>query len=452
MNKSDLISETARRAGIARNVAARGVEATLATIKRELGADNQVYIRGLGRLQLKPKRGGLLPSPAGSPPRPVPAGKSVKLKATRKAVASLNTEPLMLDKNETNIGGNMDKKHEKEANTETVQPEGSALGLDIGTSRLVLASGSPDIFKTSTELNAFITVPFSKFTESILKQNKITYQLNGGVALQVYGNEAARFANVFNTEVRRPMMGGTLNPTEDYSLPVISAIIQQLVRKTKKNESLRFSVPGALRGASSSSDLVYHEAMLKNLLESMGYNAKAVNEGLAVVFAELQNENFSGIGISCGGGMCNVALAFMSLPVLTFSTAKAGDYIDRSVASVTGEAATRIRAIKEEGLDLSRAPKNKYESALHVYYDDVVLSLVGSLRSALAETRNLPKIDSAIPIVLSGGTAKPHGFLEKFRQAIERDGFPLEISEIRLAEDPLTATARGCLIAALYEA
>jgi hypothetical protein len=150
--------------------------------------------------------------------------------------------------------------------------------------------------------------------------------------------------------------------------------------------------------------------------------------------------------------MCNVALAFMSLPVMTFSIPKAGDYIDNSVAMVTNESATRIRVIKEDGLDLTRQPQNKYESALQVYYNDVIVSLVESLRSSLAETHNLPRIDNPIPIVLSGGTAKPRGFLDKFRQAIERDGFPLAISEMRLADDPLTATARGCLIAALYDA
>lgn len=453
MNKSDLIQEAARRSGLTRREAARGVEATLEIIKRELGTRNSVYIRGLGRLHLKPKKNGFMPAATGgAPPIPIPAGESVKLKPTRKAVASLNTEPLKLDNIETKSGGTMDKKHEKDTQlTEAAASEGSALGLDIGTSRLVLASGTADHVKSKAELNAFITIPYSKFTESILKQNKVSYQLNGGQSLQVYGNEAARFANVFNTEVRRPMMGGVLNPTEEYSLSVMQALIQQLVRKSKNGETLRFSVPGALRDGGSP-DLVYHEAMLRELLGGMGYNAKGINEGLAVVFAELERENFSGIGISCGGGMCNVALAFMSIPVMTFATNKAGDYVDRSVGHVTGEMATRIRTIKEESLDLSQAPQNKYESALHVYYDDVILSLVGSLRGALAEAKNMPKVDKAVPIVLSGGTAKPKGFIDKFRQTIERDGFPLEISEIRMASDPLTATARGCLIAAMYDA
>jgi nucleoid DNA-binding protein len=453
MNKTELVREAAQRSGLPHKRAARAVDVMLGIIKRELGDDNQISIRGLGRLHLKPKRAGFLPANnEGASPVPIPAGKAVRLKATRKAVASLNTEPPhTLDQSEQISGGTIDMSNETDNQNAQAANDGGALGLDVGTSRLVLASGPADHVKAKSELNAFITVPYSKFTENILKQNKVSYQLNGGGSLQIFGNEASRFANVFNTEVRRPMMEGTLNPTEEYSLAVMQAIIQQLVKRTKHGENMRFSVPGALRGGGSP-DLVYHEAMLRDLLQQMGYNAKGVNEGLAVVFSELEKENFSGIGISCGGGMCNVALAFMSIPVMMYSIGKAGDYIDRNVGAVTGEMATRIRTIKEESLDLSKPPQNKHENALHVYYDDVILSLVESLRAALAETKNMPRIDKAIPIVLSGGTAKPTGFLDKFRQAIEKDDFPLEISEIRMAEDPLAATARGCLIAALYDA
>jgi nucleoid DNA-binding protein len=438
MIKSDLINEVIKRTGLSRREAAHGVEATLRAIKRGLSQGGSLHIRGLGRLQARPKR--------------ARAGLIVKLKATRNSITSFNSSPCVSI--EPRRGGNMEKG---EVTAQAEQVEGSALGLDIGTSRLVLASGSAYHVKTTAELNAFLTIPYSKFTEGILKQNKVNYQLNGGREITIYGNDAERFANFFNAEVRRPMMSGMLNPAEECSLSVIQATVQLLMRKAKRGDSLRFSIPGISYGEAGAqspgeSELVYHEAMLKNILTSMGYNAKSVNEGLAVVFSELADDNFTGIGISCGGGMCNVCLAFMSVPVLTFSTVKAGDYIDRSVAAVTGEKPTRIRAIKEEGLDLSRSPQNKYESALHVYYDDVIVSLVETLRKALVETKNLPRIDRPIPIVLSGGTALPKGFVEKFRHALERDGFPLAISDIRLANSPLTATARGCLIAALYDA
>jgi len=450
MNKSDLVKQAALRSGLVREDALRGVNATLDVLKQALGNDEIIRIKGLGKLASRPKRKGRLHPSAGEPvPGDSPHGKTVGLKATKNATTRIDTGKVSSDSIQERLGGNMDKNQEENEVTKP-QGEGTAMGLDVGTSRLVLASGSSAQSKTVSELNAFVTVPYSKFTENILKQNKVSFQHNGSNEIYIYGNEAERFANFFNAEVRRPMHQGTLNPAEEHSIPLIQSIIQQLVKKTKKGETLRFSVPGQLRDGGHS-DLVYHEGMLKKVLGEMGYEAKAINEGLAVVFAELEDENFSGIGISCGGGMCNVCLAFMSLPVLTFSISKAGDYIDRSVASVTGEVPTRIRVIKEAGFELTSSPKNKYESALQIYYDEVIHTLVASLHSALAETKNMPRIDKPIPIVLSGGTSMPQGFLDRFVSVLKQDAFPLEVSEVRKAATPLTTTAKGCLIAALYD-
>jgi hypothetical protein len=115
------------------------------------------------------------------------------------------------------------------------------------------------------------------------------------------------------------------------------------------------------------------------------------------------------------------------------------------------EPVTRVRLIKEESLDLSRQPKDKITSALHIYYEEVINSLVNKLREEFESSRQLPKLERPMPIVLSGGTAKPRGFLQKFETAIKSNGFPVQISDVRLASDPLTATARGCYIAAMSE-
>jgi tRNA A37 threonylcarbamoyltransferase TsaD len=191
---------------------------------------------------------------------------------------------------------------------------------------------------------------------------------------------------------------------------------------------------------------------LKNILQGLGYNAKAINEGLAVVFSELQDENFTGIGVSFGGGMCNVCVAFMSMPMISFSTPKGGDYIDQSVSEVLNETSTRVRLRKEDSLDLSRPPRDEITSALHIYYEDVLQTLINRLRDELEGSRHMPTIDRPIPIVLSGGTAKPAGFQQKFESMLKASNFPLQISDIRMAGDPLAATAIGCHIAALSEA
>ena len=74
------------------------------------------------------------------------------------------------------------------------------------------------------------------------------------------------------------------------------------------------------------------------------------------------------------------------------------------------------------------------------------------LRDELEGSRHLPTIDRPIPVVLSGGTAKPAGFLQKFESMLKASNLPIEISDIRMAKDPLTATATGCYIAAMSEA
>jgi hypothetical protein len=45
----------------------------------------------------------------------------------------------------------------------------------------------------------------------------------------------------------------------------------------------------------------------------------------------------------------------------------------------------------------------------------------------------------------------PKGFRDRFEKVLRESAFPIEVSEIRLAKDPLTTTARGALLAALSE-
>ncbi|HLM57567.1 MAG TPA: hypothetical protein VK422_15735 [Pyrinomonadaceae bacterium] len=345
----------------------------------------------------------------------------------------------------------MEERKEQSAPKPEVQTHQrpGAVGLDIGTSRIVVADGTPGK-ETRSQLNAFVSVPTSEMAENVLKQRGMVYERNCK-AIYVYGNDSDFFASFLDTDSRRPMHSGLLNPQEEMSQQMIQRIIEMLVPRARKGEVLCFSVPGKGDGVNGS--LVYHEAVLKQFVQSLGYKAKAVNEGQAVVFSELQDENFTGIGISFGGGMCNVSVSFMSMPMITFSVPKSGDYIDRNVAEVLGERnSTRVRLYKEENLDLSRQPKDDMTRALHIFYEDVLQSLIDRLRSEFKHSSQLPKLDRPMKIVLAGGTARPAGFHQKFEQMLRADGdFPIEIADVRMAKDPLTTTANGCYIAAMSE-
>jgi hypothetical protein len=324
----------------------------------------------------------------------------------------------------------------------------SALGLDVGTSRIVLARPADQGFQYQSQLNAFVSIPYSKMTESVLQKENVPHQIDGD-QIVVDGNESITFADLLRVEARRPMDKGFLNPQESDNLNRISNTIEILCGKPKEKQLVYFSVPAAPLGEEQ--NLTYHESTIKQILERLGYRAKSITEGLAVVYAELEDSNYTGIGISCGGGLCNVCLSYLSVPVFSFSIPKAGDFIDSSSAAVTGDRATHIRLIKEESFHFNGHFAEKVHQALTVYYDDMIQTLTDSLKNQFSKSRGLPKLTRPIPVVLSGGSVLPEGFRDRFESVLKGANLPIAISEIRLAQDPLFSTAKGALMAAMID-
>jgi len=330
-----------------------------------------------------------------------------------------------------------------------VHDKRSAIGLDIGTSRVCRAQIAGEEFQYETQLNAFVSLPYSKITENILEKERVPHSVLGSEII-VHGNESDRFADLLNVETRRTMSKGLLNSSEPASLDMLRKIIDSLLTNSKERCKLCFTVPAAPLGAEE--NLTYHEATLKRVLSDMGYHVSSINEGLAVIYSELESSNYTGIGISCGGGLCNVCVAYLSVPVLSFSVPRAGDYIDMSAASITGERANRVRMTKEDSFHFNGFFADKLQQALSVYYDEMIQSLVHALKQAFANPRNLPKQNRPLPIVISGGTALPAGFLARFEKILLEAELPIPTADIRLAADPLHTSARGALVAALSEA
>lgn len=335
------------------------------------------------------------------------------------------------------------------------KPEGATgpVGLDVGTSNIVMAHNKGNRISISKQLNAFFTIPQSKFTRQILLQNEVVF-FEHNRQYYIIGDSAENFANMFNANTRRPMEKGILSLREEDGIAIIQAVIKTLVQRPKKlGEIICFSVPGEpMRDNHASYSVGGHRTIIEMYLKSLGYTPIAINEGLAVVMAELGDENFTGIGISMGGGMCNICLSYMSVPVITFSIQKGGDYIDENVSREVGLSATKIKGIKEKGVDLSTLPKNKVELALQMYYTDLINHLVFSIEHVISSSSKIPRIADPVPTVISGGTALPKGFKEKFESALHSIRLPFEISSVRLSKDPLYTTAKGALVMAVSEA
>ena len=190
----------------------------------------------------------------------------------------------------------------------------NAIGLDVGTSRIVAARQTGQQFRYEAQLNAFVTIPYSKITQEVLVKEGVPYSIQGDEII-VHGNEAERFAGFLDKDIRRTMSHGIINPQEPESAKLIREIAGSVAGKAERGQKLCFTVPAAPAGAEET--LTYHEATLRQIFTELGFEVTSINEGLAVVYAELERTNYTGIGISCGGGLCNVCFSYLSVPVLT---------------------------------------------------------------------------------------------------------------------------------------
>jgi hypothetical protein len=296
-------------------------------------------------------------------------------------------------------------------------------------------------------LNAFITLPYSRLAEDLLRREGVFHQVSND-ELVVAGDDAERFAEIFHAETRRPMKDGVLNPQEPYALEVVTRIVGKLLGKASTDhQKVFFSIPSPTIGRDGG--IRYHRESIRQILTELGYQGTPIEEGLAVVFGEMGASNYSGIGISCGSGLCNVCLAVLSVPVISFSVFKAGDFIDSQSAMVVGEMATRLRVMKEQTFRFNGMTADRMHNALVVHYDQVIENLVQALRESISAAQKLPKLTHSVPLVLAGGTAMPDGFVEHFSNALRANELPVKLSEVRVAAEPLNSTARGALIAAL---
>jgi hypothetical protein len=324
----------------------------------------------------------------------------------------------------------------------------TGVAVDIGTMNIIAArydDAGKNII-TARIRDAFLDLPLDN--KRMLRLSNTSYVEMDGKLL-VIGDEALATANLFHREARRPIAGGILAAGELDAQRVISIMIKQLLGNPQKdNEKCCFSVPAPALDVAGS-DTTYHIAILKKLLTELGYIAEPVNEAQAIIYSECLKENFSGLGISFGAGMTNVCLAYNAMSALEFSIGRGGDWVDAGAARAVNTTAAKICAIKESGADIvNPKPESREEEAIALYIQTLIDYTLNSIIKHFSKVRNEILVPKPIPIIVSGGTSLAKGFLEKFKIQFEQfqDKFPIKISEIRAAVDPITSVASGLLI------
>jgi actin-like ATPase involved in cell morphogenesis len=335
-----------------------------------------------------------------------------------------------------------------------------AKGLDIGTMNIVCASKDPKNPQSEVHIesvrDAFLDIEAEQSVLNMLKMSNTSF-IQEKDFVYIIGEPALAVANMLKREARRPLSKGIISPGELDAEKVLSILIKSILKDPQvDHEIVYYSVPA--KPVDRDMDIIYHEAMFKKIVENFGYKAKAMNEAAAIIYANCEKENFTALASSFGSGMINTSLLFQTMVGMSFSLSKAGDYIDDSAAKAVGTTATRIMSIKEKGVDLldpaEGDPKNLRErEAIIVYYRNLINNIINSIKKEFKKDQSTIELPAQIPWIISGGTAKAKNFLPFFQQEFNKvkDSFPISISEIRMARDPLNDVAKGLLIAAMND-
>lgn len=326
------------------------------------------------------------------------------------------------------------------------------VGLDIGTMNIVSARETDNGQVVTHRIrDAFLDLEAE--AKRSLRLSKVNYIEKNG-QLIVIGDSALNMANLFKRDARRPLSRGVISAGELDAQEVLGLLTKEVLKDPKvEGEHCFYSVPASPIDVLDQ-DVIYHREVFRKILTEHGYTPHPTNEAMAIIYSQCANENFSGLAISFGSGMCNIALSYQATKGLEFSVARGGDWIDTHAAKAVGKTASQMCAIKEKGIDLL-APQGRQQEAIVLYVRALIEYCLENLAVQFKKVQNDIALPEPIPFIISGGTSKAGSFLGVFKQEFDRikkgGGFPIEISEIRAATDPLTAVAEGLLVLAMDE-
>ncbi len=346
----------------------------------------------------------------------------------------------------------------------------SAMALDCGT--MFLVKGELDIAVNepsfTRERNCFLQAANTDDTEDTLKENNWSYVKHEN-NFYILGEDSIKLKNLLTMgskdqgiimtkigELRRPMKDGILNTgAEKLSVAIIQKLISNLLGKpTSPGEVLCFCVPGD--PVDKDLSVVFHRTMLMNFMKSLGYTVECIPEALAIIFSQRpvaedtdgEEAPFSGIAFSWGAGTCNICFSFKKMPLINFSVAQSGDYIDQESAKIAGIDVSAMTRYKENHFDLNNVDYSDMRQAgLDIFYQNTIEHALNNFAEKFNQLDN--PIDMPLEIVIAGGTASIPGFLEKFKTVISGLKLPFKIKNIRMADNPFYAVSHGCLVKAL---
>ncbi|RLB75316.1 MAG: hypothetical protein DRH24_19800 [Deltaproteobacteria bacterium] len=327
-------------------------------------------------------------------------------------------------------------------------------GLDVGTKNIVLSwRDEHNKMKHRSDVNGFCVLKSGDaFARTLLKQQHIPF-LEREDRLIALGQKAEELAYALNQTLQRPMSEGVINGDEEEALMIMSAVIKSLLRDVGNDADavLYYCIPG--NALNKKLNVGYHQKIVQLIIDDKAkkMTTRSINEARALILGGVEDK--TGVGISWGAGMVNVSYCLFGLSIFEFALVGSGDWIDQETARVVkNETPTSVCKHKENRLknkrfNLKKMPEDNVGRALYINYGLLMENVLQGIAEGFKRNEDKARIERPIPIIVSGGTSSPDGFIEYFKTMLKKIEMPFEINDVIRAH-PLHAVADGCLVAA----
>lgn len=329
------------------------------------------------------------------------------------------------------------------------------VGVDVGTSNVVVTRQTESgTFVNKFHRDMLFQLEASDESEDLLKRGDYLC-VKTKDKYYIVGEDALKLANAIgrSEDIVRPMSNGILNPSLSTSSELLFFILKALCGDPLfEKENLRFSIPA--NPINKNLDNRFHQMVLNNFFNKLGYDAKPVHEGLALAYdcnpiVKDGDEEIplSGVAMSFGGGMINCSCLYKGLELDSFSITSSGDAIDDSASQVTGLPLANIIKIKENKLDLNNIDmSDRVQAALSVYYDEMIERVVKSVDKRFRDKKS--EMEGKIEIVVGGGTSICNGFIQRLEEGFKKFPTPFEILRVKHSPTPFYSVSQGTCIRA----
>jgi hypothetical protein len=328
------------------------------------------------------------------------------------------------------------------------------VGLDVGTMNFVAARYTPNGVEYKRVTDAYIDLDVENI--KTLKMSGIEYsQFKEQSDICVLGDKSFQMANLFKQEVKRPLSKGLISPGAISAQHVLNSLVQTVLEKpAEEGEHCFYSVPADPIDLPDQ-DVKFHQNLFGQIISGCRFTPHPTNEAMAIIFSQCKEFSFSGIAMSFGSGLCNIATSYMGVMGLNFSISRGGgDWIDTHAAKAVGSTSARMCILKQKGgFSVATPPNdNPDQEAIALYVRTLIRHCLEKLAEKLKKEQN-DHLES-LPLVVSGGTTLAQDFMVVFKDEytiLKKKGQIPSVADIIRVERPLDAVADGLLALAHFE-